>query len=510
MVRKDCPVMMPVIIEAAVVLYCILVCSAASFASDGEKDKPLFFETKITSSPPRDARLANLTLRDCLDIALANNHSRAVSRLGIQIAEAQHRQATSAWWPQVGIKAAYSVMDEDPNFIFPAKTMSMPASTIVATTPLGPISIQVPASSYEIPEQNVKLMDRKNFHATLNAILPLYTGGRIDAVARQSEQGIRAAREEARRTDLQLNYDVTRYYFGAVLAEELLRIGREALSRMELTLELTGNLYTKGSGKVKKTDYLRNKTVVEGLRSAVAALEGNEQLAKAALTNTMGIAWDTPIKLAHGGLPFAPVQAGLPDLVAGVYHFNPDWARLEAGLKAAEAKIDEARSGHLPSIGLFGTLSRIENSYDKGIVTPQNRNSWMVGIGIELPLFNGMRTVGEVREAKARFESLKEKQILLKEGLALQVKHIFIKMMSSQAQKASSESAAISSQENRELNERAYMEELVETKDVIEAQLVESLMKAQYQKALYDHIEARANLEFVVGKEITDLMKSIH
>jgi outer membrane protein TolC len=83
-------------------------------------------------------------------------------------------------------------------------------------------------------------------------------------------------------------------------------------------------------------------------------------------------------------------------------------------------------------------------------------------------------------------------------------------MMSSQRQKASSEAAALSSEENRSLNERAYQEELVETKDVIEAQLVESLMKAQYQKALYDNIEARANLEFVVGKEIEELMKGMY
>lgn len=457
-------------------------------------------------APRADTRLGNLTLRDCLDIALANNHSRAVSRFGIEIAEAQHRQATSAYWPQLGMKASYTIMDEDPNFIFPAKTMRTPGSTIIATTPLGPMPIEVPAGSYEIPEQNVKLMDRNNFVATLYAALPLYTGGKISSVVRQAEQGMRAAKEEARRTDLQVHYDVTRYYYATILAGELVRIGRDALTRMEVTLDLTENLYTKGSGKVKKTDYLRNKTVVEGLRTAVSALEANEELARAALTNAMGIAWNTTIRPAPEGLPFTPVQADLPGLVDGTYRFNPDWARLEAGLAAADARVDEARSGHLPSIGLFGTLSRIENSYDKGIVTPQNRNSWMVGIGIEIPLFNGMRTVAEVREAKARLERLKEQQILLREGLALQVQHIFIQMMSSQRQKISSEAAALSSEENRSLNERAYQEELVETKDVIEAQLVESLMKAQYQKALYDHIEARAHLEFVIGKEVAELM----
>jgi outer membrane protein TolC len=208
-------------------------------------------------------------------------------------------------------------------------------------------------------------------------------------------------------------------------------------------------------------------------------------------------------------LPFIPAKAELKDLVSGAYSFNPDWARLDAGLEAAAAKIDEARSGHFPKIGLFGNLTRIENDYEKGIVTPDNKNSWTVGIGLELPLFNGLRTTNEVREATARLEKLKRQQLLLKEGIALQVKHIFIQLMSSQQQKVSSEAAAASSEENRSLNERAYQEELVETKDVIEAQLVESLMKAQYRKTLYDHLEARANLDYVVGKQILDVIATM-
>ncbi|MFZ4854947.1 MAG: TolC family protein [Desulfuromonadaceae bacterium] len=450
-----------------------------------------------------------LTLQQCIDLALEKNRFRTASRYSIEIAESQHQQALSGYWPQIGVKANYSIMDQEPNFIFPAQYISMPQGTALVmqvTTPGGPV--QMPLSTLPVPEQNVKLMDRHNLTASLNATLPLYTGGQVGALVRQAEQGMKAAKEEARRTDLQVVYDTTRYYYGAVLARELVQIGRDALTRMQVTLDLTENLYTKGSGKVKKTDFLRNKTVVEWLRTAVTSLEGNEQLAKAALTNSMGLEWQNPVEPAAEPLPFMASKAELPDLVSGAYRFNPDWARLDAGLIAAEAKIDEANSGHLPKVGLFGSLTGIVNSYDKGIVTPDNKNSWMVGIGMELPLFNGFRTTGEVREARARLEKLKQQQFLLKEGIALQVKHIFIQLITAQQQKISSEAAAASSEENRSLNERAYQEEMVETKDVIEAQLMESLMKAQYQKTLYDNLDARANMDFVVGRQITEMISA--
>jgi outer membrane protein len=75
-------------------------------------------------------------------------------------------------------------------------------------------------------------------------------------------------------------------------------------------------------------------------------------------------------------------------------------------------------------------------------------------------------------------------------------------LTTAQKQKASTEAASAASEENRTLNELAYREELVETKDVIEAQLTESLMKAQYRKALYDCLEARASLDFVLGAQL--------
>jgi hypothetical protein len=49
----------------------------------------------------------------------------------------------------------------------------------------------------------------------------------------------------------------------------------------------------------------------------------------------------------------------------------------------------------------------------------------------------------------------------------------------------------------------------VETKDVIEAQLMESLMKAQHLKTRYDHLESRANLAFVVGKEVAEQLAGV-
>jgi outer membrane protein len=449
-------------------------------------------------NPPRI-----LSLPECLSLAVENNRSRPVSLLNIEIAQAQLGQALSSYWPQLDARILLSRMDEDPNFIFPASNFTVSGFTL--TVP-GLGSIPVPPQSVSVPEQNIKLMDRDNGLASLRMVYPLYTGGLRPAVVKQAESGLAAARQEVRRTDLQIAYDVKRFYYGAVLAKRLRGITSDALARMEVTLDLTESLYKGGSTKVKKTDYLRNKTVVEALRSTVALLKGTERLAMAALTNAIGLGWDTEIGVSETDLPYRPYEGDLRKFVAGAYSFNPDWKKVEEGIRASEAGIDEKKAGHLPKIALVGDLSHIENSYDRGIVTPENKNSWTAGIAVELPLFNGFRTSNEVKEARARLEKIRQQKILLREGIALQVKDVFLQMMRSQEQRQAMEAAAKTAEQNRDLNERAYQEELVETKDVIEAQLVESFMKASNERTLYDHLEAQARLEYVVGKEVEAIL----
>jgi PAS domain S-box-containing protein len=63
-----------------------------------------------------------LTFVESLDIAFENSQWRSVSRLEVEIAAAQHRQALSTYWPQVVGRSVLTRRDDDPIFIFPEET----------------------------------------------------------------------------------------------------------------------------------------------------------------------------------------------------------------------------------------------------------------------------------------------------------------------------------------------------------------------------------------------------
>jgi len=476
-----------------------------------------------TSSSTFPSAERRFTLDECLQTALQNNHRRPASRFAVAAAEAQHHQALSAYWPQLKAQAGYQRMDEAPNFLFPAanmvipaQTVTTPASTALITIPagvLGPTAVQLPVSVpaqtitteaqvFPVPAQDIKLMNPDSFVGSVDLTWLLFDGGLRKGLDEQTRAGIEAMKQEARRTDLEIADSVRRMYYGAILARQLNQLGTDTLARMEATLQLTENMYQGGGGKVTKADYLDNKIMVETIRALVAQLEKNAAMAKAALANTMGLPWQASVEPAETEIPTNPLNADLSSLVSNAYEFSPDWKSLEAGLHAGEGAVKTARSGHSPKLALTGNLHKWWNTYDAGMATDKNKEGWTVGIGMEIPLFEGFLTKNKVTEAKARLNKLKEQRFLLKEGLGLQIKNIFLSIEAARKASEATLAAMNAATENRDLNTRAYQNELVDTEKVIRAQLMEAMMSAQYYKNRYDHAALQSQLALVVGSEI--------
>jgi outer membrane protein len=448
-----------------------------------------------------------LTLEECLRSAMDNNHRRPAAAFALQAAEAQHRQALAGYWPQIVMQTGFQRRDQSPNFLFPASTFAMPAMTINLPpgVPLPPI--QIDAQTIQVPAQDVNLADRDTFAASLNTTWLLWDGGMRKGLDRQAKGGVSIAKAEVRRTELETQDSVTRMYYGAVLARQLHQVGKDTLARMEATLSLTETMYKEGSGKVKKTDFLDNKVMVETIRATVAILEKNELMSQAALANTMGLDWQVSVTPATQEIPFVPYAANLDELVSSAYQYNLDWAKLEAGLQALEGAEQTARSGHFPKLAMTVELHQMWNDYEAGYATERNKKGWTVGFGLEIPIFNGHLVRNQVREAHARLEKTREERFLLKEGIGLLVKDTLLNLNANRKAIGATGEAMKAAEENRDLNIRAYQNELVETADVIKAQLMESLMTAQHLKNRFDHIALQSQLTLIIGNEVWKQLK---
>ncbi len=318
------------------------------------------------------------------------------------------------------------------------------------------------------------------------------------------------ARAEAHRTDLEVNDSVTRLYYGAVLARQLHDLGTDTLERMETTLKLTENLYKDGTGTVTKADYLDNIVMVDSVRALVANLEQNEAAAEAALAYTMGLEWNATVIPVDSEIPYKASTADLDELVATAYEFNPDWEKLAAGLKSLEGERKTAESGHYPKVALTGALHRYWNNYGGGLATSANMEGWTVGVGLEIPIFDGGLTSAKVAEAEAKIHQLKEQKLVLKEGLGLELRQQFLHLTSAEKSYTAMKDALTAATDDEDVTTRGYAAGMLATEKVIRAQIQRALVASAYYTSVYDHIAIESQIDLTVGREVQKEIGSKH
>jgi len=436
--------------------------------------------------------VSKLTLEQCIDLTLKNNLSRNTFEYSEKIASTKLKQAQSGYYPSVDLTAAYNRIDQDPNFVMPESKIQIPVIN------LGNFSI--PSLTMPIPQQDVKLADKQNIYADLSIVLPLFTGGKITSYVEQAEAGIAIAKNDSRINEDQIIYATKKLYYSVLLATSLEVIARETYERLSTTLSVTESLYQNGSGRVTKTDYLKNKIMVDAVKTMLEQITGEKKSAVIALINAMGLDWQTNFEPADSTIPFSMNNTELVNYMDYMYNNNPLFAKINNAMNVYNSKIDEAKSDYYPSVALIGGYHKFFSGYDYGVVTPQNQNVWMVGLGMKLNIFNGWRTSAFVEENKLEHDKLSNQKEYLKKGLTTKLQYIYEKIKTAELKQASSLEALNSAVENRELIEKAYFNDIMELEDLLQAQLTEAFLKAQYHMTLFEHADFTAQLENLISK----------
>jgi len=442
------------------------------------------------------------TLDECIQLALDHHVRQQISRESRHIAVSQRKQVLSAYWPQFRASALYSITDEKPTFIFPESSIELPAEFSTLLSSLG-----FDMSAIQVPEQHINLMDNQNLAASMQLTLPIYTGGIRTALKKQAVYGIEIAENEMEQTNCEIIRDVKKYYYAVILAGNLLAVAQETFERLNATLDLTEALYKNGSGRVKKTDYLKNKLIVDNVKMMVLELEKNRELARAALQFSMGLPWNEHVKPAEHGIPYKELHDNLELYIDRMLSENLDLQKIALAIRIFDQKVKESKGYLLPHIGLVGQYTRLFNDYRDGMMTPQNKEIWMAGLGINYSFFNGFRFRNKIREDESRLSQLRYQYEFFKKGLTLLVQTHFRQLITAQHGIEIAKNVHKTSLENLDLVKKAYQIEVLTEKDLIEAQIIEALMRARLEKSFYDHYQMRADLEFILAEQVADFTK---
>lgn len=439
----------------------------------------------------------NISLKEAINIALENNKQNKISKIALEIAQAQYKQALSANYPTINAMIAGHRVKEDSNFQMKGD-ISLPAEL---TVPLN-AGLGINIDSIKL-DSKVTAYGRDTIKSSINMMYALYTGGKISSLIEQAKLNKLLAMNSIKRSNETVILDVKKYFYGFYLTNELHKIAQSTLNRMEYISELTKEFYESGESlNVKKTDYLSIQVTVALIESIVAKLEANKTLVKSALINSLGLPYDSQIDISYDQEDLLPTNYKLDELVKEAYKTNSDIRKMDIALKISSEQIKEQEAGHLPSIGLMGSVSNTYNSYEFGVLNDDQSNSWDIGFAATLPLFDGLRTTNKINEKKLEQKKLYLIQDMLKEGVSLQIKNELTNALIGYKQVQTLKKARNLAKQNRVLNIKGYQIDAIEPQKVIEAQYIEAYVKADYLKYVHDYLISLSKIDNLVGVEL--------
>lgn len=449
--------------------------------------------------------LKSITLEEAIEIALDNNKRNKVSKLALEVANAQYNQALSANYPT--INAMLVGIRKDENLIFQQRgsfnLSQEETADLMRTLTLNPNLPTSVASPLSIPANiDVQAAGRDTVKGSLNLQYPVYTGGKISAIIEQAKLNKQIAFNAMKREEENVVFDTKKYFYGYVLTNELHKIAKESYERMQFISDLTKKFYESGESlSVKKTDYLSVQVTVTLIESVVSKLEANRNLVKSALINSMGLSWDSDINISYTNR-LVPPNYTLAKLVEDAYKTNKDINEMDIALKVTSEQIKEKKAGHYPTLAFMGEISQTYNSYKYGFLNEDQENRWNIGFAANLPLFDGFKTTSEVEEKVAQKKKMYLLRDMLKDAVAMQIKNELTNALIGFKQIKTLKKAKKLAKDSRELNIRAYQIEAVEPEDVVQSQYIEAYVKADYLKYVHDYLISLAKIDKLVGKEL--------
>ena len=175
------------------------------------------------------------------------------------------------------------------------------------------------------------------------------------------------------------------------------------------------------------------------------------------------------------------IPIGLP---ADLLQRRPDIVEVEEKLKAANARIGEARAYFFPTVAITGTGGFQSSEFSQWFNWASRNLS--VGPSVSLPIFEGYTNMARLEVAESRYQQLLEQYKHTILNAFREVADVLTALQTREEQLGHQQQQVQSSQEARELAEIRYRQGLVTYLDVLDAQrtvLSAELQLVQTQRA---------------------------
>jgi outer membrane protein len=402
-----------------------------------------------------------LSLSDCLRIALKQNHDIRLTQEALAQADAKITQAKAAMFPFLGAEGSYTRLDEE------------------VGVALGP--------------QSLTFIDRDIYKGGIVVRQPIFMGGRLNAARKASQYSRDAQAQENRAIEKEITFQVTRAYRTAQVAKAFRKVAVEAVDLLEMHEHDVAILVNKGANP--DIDLLRTRTELANARKELNGANNAVDLAYSALKHLLSISLEESVSLTEALVRSPRPERNLSALTELALSQRPELSAMDFQIAAAEQVLKAAKGEYLPTIALEGRYEYMEGDFRD----LEGGDHWTIGVGAQIPLWNWGETAAKVREARSQLVQVRIQQDKTTDRIRLEVRQAFLDLGKAEKNIEAAESALNTAKEAYRQARARYRAGEGTNTDVLDVRTALSRAEANHTQALFDYNVALAALNRAVG-----------
>ena len=431
-----------------------------------------------------------LTLEESIEIAKQRNLTLQTAEENLEAAEAQVRAALGGLLPRITANGNYtyfkdvqkSVIRAEGGFGFP-----MPGGEMNETPP--------PSTDSEADLIELEFGAHHNVQGTVNLTQPIFAWGRYYYGYEAAKFNHAATQRDVDAAYNQLRLDVSEAFYGALVAQEFVRVAQQSVSLVEEQLAIAAASLE--AGAATHFDVLRAKVQLANAKSTLIRAENAVRNAKNAYKTVLNIplAEDVNVK---GTLEIPEnhqtLALNLDELIQQALENRPEVHRTQLSEQAARKQVDIAKTRRLPDLGLFSNYQISQNER----LTEMNR-IWSVGFQINIPIFDGFATSAAVQQNESVLKQVQLGGDQLKTGVEFEVRAAYLNLLGAQTLIEVQREAVTQAQESVRIANLQFQNGIITTVALTDTQLALAQAEVNRLQAHHDYVVGLARLEKSVG-----------
>ncbi|MFO7839781.1 MAG: TolC family protein [Thermodesulfobacteriota bacterium] len=412
----------------------------------------------------------SITLEQAIEIGLVNNPGVAARGFEAEAAAARQDRALSERMPEMRVEGGYN-RHLDEQRILPVRE----------------------------PDEDA-VLSRNIVASDLVLSMPLFTGGRLVNQVKAADLLHQSEKQRLARSRKELVFNVSSLFFNILAQGHVI----EALesSQQTLTEHLRRVDALVEEKKAARVDRMRTEVRLADVRQELVGEENVMDIQRRTLANLLGLSTRMDKVSLQGELE-RPTEAIVQDLGTALkkaWESRDDYLAEKSALEAQARYVDSARAGYWPVISLQGAYGWRGTAGQTSGTGDEFGDEGRIGLGLEMPLFDGGRVRAEVREERAELAGAQKRLRELELEIRLEIETALADVESSEKRAAALGKSIAQARESLRIEQQKYDLGKGAIVDVLDAQDALLDTETTYYKVLAELRTAMAQLKLAMGE----------